>query len=122
MFELKTDGRRSSSGEQFFLLKEGEVLIFATHTNMHPLAEATTIYVDGMFNICSISERASCNRSHNAIVGGSLRQVGYVHVAKRRKVVQWEEKIIMLQRELTTGERILNIKSAIRHCVVAFDF
>ena len=40
------------SGEQFFLQKEGEVLIFATHINMHLLAEATTIYVDGMFEIC----------------------------------------------------------------------
>ena len=73
MFELKTDGRRSLSGEQFFLLKEGEVLVFATHTNMHLLAEATTNYVDGMFDICSISERASCNKSHYTIVGGSLR-------------------------------------------------
>ena len=88
---------------------------------MHLLAEATTIYVDGMFDICSISERASCNRSRYTIVGGSLRQVGYVHAARRRKVVQWEEKIIMVQHELTTRERILNI-SAIRHCAVAFDF
>ena len=57
-------------GEQSFLRKEGEVLILATHTNMHPLAthtnmrlltthtnmdllaEATTIYVDGTFEIC----------------------------------------------------------------------
>ena len=46
MLKLKTDGRRSSSGEQFFLLKEGEVLIFAMHTNVHLLAEATTIYMD----------------------------------------------------------------------------
>ena len=85
MFKLKTDGRRSSSGEQFFLLKEGEVLIFATHTNMHLLAKATTIYVDGMFDICSISERASCNRSHYTIVGGSLRQVGYVHACSQEE-------------------------------------
>ena len=93
MLKLKTDGRRSSSGEQFFLLKEGEVLIFAMHTNVHLLAEATTIYMDGMFDICSISERASCNRSHYTIVGASLRQVGYAHAAKRRKVVQWRRKL-----------------------------
>ena len=39
-------------GEQFFLWKEGEVLIFATHTNICLLAEATTIYADGTFEIC----------------------------------------------------------------------
>ena len=51
--DVRIEGRweKTLSGEQFFLWKEGEVLIFATHTNMHLLAEATTIYVDGTFEI-----------------------------------------------------------------------
>ena len=51
--DVRIEGRweKTLSGEQFFLRKEGEVLIFATHTNMHLLAEATTIYVDGTFEI-----------------------------------------------------------------------
>ena len=50
-------------------------------------------------------------------------EAGGVRKAKRRKVVQWEETIKSLQHELTTGERILDsFISAIRHCVVAFDF
>ena len=48
---------------------------------------------------------------------------GGVRKAKRRKVFQREEKIKSLQHELTTGERnIDSCISAIRHCVVAFDF
>ena len=43
--------QQTLSGEQFFLRKEGEVLIFAMHTNMCLLAEATTIYVDGTFEL-----------------------------------------------------------------------
>ena len=52
--DVRIEGRwqKTLSGEQFYLRKEGEVLIFATHTNMHLLAEATTIYVDGTFEIC----------------------------------------------------------------------
>ena len=52
--DIQIEGRWQTtlSGEQFFLRKEGEVLIFATHTNMRLLAEATTIYVDGTFEIC----------------------------------------------------------------------
>ena len=52
--DIRIEGRWQTtlSGEQFFLRKEGEVLIFATHTNMRLLAEATTIYVDGTFEIC----------------------------------------------------------------------
>ena len=52
--DIRIEGRwqKTLSGEQFFLRKEGEVLIFATHTNMCLLAEATTIYVDGTFEIC----------------------------------------------------------------------
>ena len=52
--DIRIEGRwqKTLSGEQFFLRKEGEVLIFATYTNMCLLAEATTIYVDGMFEIC----------------------------------------------------------------------
>ena len=48
-------------------------------------------------------------------------EAGGIRKAKRRKVVQWEEKIKSI--ELTTGERnIDSYISAIRHCVVAFDF
>ena len=47
-------------------------------------------------------------------------EAGGICKAKRRKVVQREEKI---QHELTTGERnIDSYISAIRRCVVAFDF
>ena len=46
-----------------------------------------------------------------------------IRKAKRRKVVQQEEKIKSLQDELAAGERnIDSYISAIRHCVVAFDF
>jgi len=48
-------------------------------------------------------------------------EAGEVYKAKRRKVVQREEKITSLQHELTTGET-LTLISAVRHCVVAFDF
>ena len=48
-------------------------------------------------------------------------EAGGIRKAKRRKVVQLEEKIKSI--ELTTGERnIDSCISAIRHCVVAFDF
>ena len=52
--DVRIEGRwqKTLSGEQFFSRKEGEVLIIATHTNMRLLAEATTIYVDGTFEIC----------------------------------------------------------------------
>jgi len=52
--DVRIEGRwqKTLSGEQFFSQKKGEVLIFATHTNMSLLAEATTIYVDGTFEIC----------------------------------------------------------------------
>jgi len=46
-------------------------------------------------------------------------EAGEVRKAKRRKVVQWEEKIKSLQHELTTGET-LTLISAVRHCVVTF--
>ena len=50
-------------------------------------------------------------------------EAGGVRKAKRRKVVQREEKIKSLQHELTAGERTIDSYiSAIRHCVVAFDF
>ena len=64
----------------------------------------------------AFSERA------REVAYNSWRQVG-VCKAKRRKVVQREEKIKSLQHELTTGERnIDSYISAIRHCIVAFDF
>ena len=43
------------SGEQFFLQQEGDadkILIFATNKNLHLLAEAKSIYVDGTFEVC----------------------------------------------------------------------
>ena len=50
-------------------------------------------------------------------------EAGGIRKAKRRKVVQREEKIKSLQDELAAGERnIDSYISAIRHCVVAFDF
>ena len=49
-------------------------------------------------------------------------EAGGIRKAKRRKVVQ-QEKIKSLQDELAAGERnIDSYISAIRHCVVAFDF
>ena len=48
-------------------------------------------------------------------------EAGGIRTAKRRKVVQWEEKIKSLQHELTAGERTIDSYiSAVRHCVV-FD-
>ena len=50
-------------------------------------------------------------------------QAGGLHKAKRRKVIQREEKIKLLKDELTNGNRsIESYISAIRHCVVSFDF
>ena len=49
-------------------------------------------------------------------------EAGGMRKAKRRKVVQ-QEKIKSLQDELAAGEsNIDSYISAIRHCVVAFDF
>ena len=47
-------------------------------------------------------------------------EAGGVRKAKRRKVVQWEEKIKSLQHDTTTGET-LTLISAVRRCVVTFD-
>ena len=50
-------------------------------------------------------------------------QAGGLHKAKRQKVIQREEKIKLLKDELTNGNRsIESYISAIRHCVVSFDF
>ena len=46
---------------------------------------------------------------------------GGIRKAKRKKVVQREEKIKSLQHDITTGETFTLI-SAVRHCVVTFDF
>ena len=47
-------------------------------------------------------------------------EAGGVRKAKRRKVIQREEKIKSLQHDTTTGET-LTLISAVRHCVVTFD-
>ena len=50
-------------------------------------------------------------------------QSGGVRRKKRRKVEQQEDKIKELQGKLSNGDRdIDSYLSAIRHCVVAFDF
>ena len=47
-------------------------------------------------------------------------EAGGVRKAKRRKVVQQEEKIKSLQHKLTTGEA-LTLISAVRH-ILCYDF
>ena len=50
-------------------------------------------------------------------------QVGGLHKVKRQKVIQREEKIKLLKDELTNRNRsIESYISAIRHCVLSFDF
>ena len=50
-------------------------------------------------------------------------EAGGVRKAKRRKVVQREERIQALWTELEAGERNLDSYiTAVRHCVVSFDF
>ena len=50
-------------------------------------------------------------------------EAGGVHKPKQKKVIQREEKIKSLAEELTNGDRdIDSYLTAIRHCVVSFDF
>ncbi len=52
--DIQIEGRwqKTLSGEQFLLLQEGEILLFATNGNLCLLAAAETVYVDGTFKIC----------------------------------------------------------------------
>ena len=61
-----------------------------------------------------------CKLQQKSILHNSWRQVGYVKLRLRRKVIQREEKIISLQHDTTTGET-LTLISAVRCCVVTFD-
>ena len=67
-------------------------------------------------NLCEVLELFQREQAATKVTIQQL-EAGGVHKAKRRKVVQREEKIKSLQHELTAGERTIDSYiSAIRHC------
>ena len=89
-----------------------------------------TTWMDGQFKLPMWNHHANTGpRTNNHIEGWHnrlkriSRKAGGARKAKRRKVVQREERIQALKDELHSGQRNLDSYiSAIRHCVVSFDF